>query len=288
MHGNWNHLQAPLIAAACSLEAPSPELGWQSWVDGLTKDDGLKLRGFLLQRFGRPVLGGVHHDSKASAQAHLAKLEDEFSNWLRRPREVIDYVLASRHAGLFITQECWHWLPAHQDLWRFRGRQADSEPQGIRLIPFAESNLERVVSRRLGASLASFFRSLAIRPDEVEEWIVYVEDGCDHLCNSVPNLLGDSISAFYELQKPGRGKDKSPSAACCRSALKDLEHLKAHLPDTLYGLYKDKLQELQQALENYRSPAPRPRDPAPKSRSYKSARYSHISDEYSHFLNNWD
>lgn len=279
MKTHWNHLRASLIATLCSLDVAGADQTWQSWIDGLDDDQALKLRGCLIQTFGRPDLEEPPHDSKAYAQIYLSNLEGEFSAWLRRPREVIDYVLAARHAGLHVSENPWHWLPAHQELWRFRGSPADVVPPGIRLLQLAESSLERVVSRRLGASLGAFFRGLAERPGEAEEWIVYVDSGCAYFGQPTTHLLGDSIITFEALRNL-RPRTQSAPHPSCRDALKDLEQLKAHMPDSLREAYRASLDGLQHALGTYRPKAPVVR-PARK-------RYSHIWDEHSHFLNNWD
>ena len=205
MNSFWNnYFQTDLIASACGIGSSVPEeRGWQAFIDDLNDDETVQIFGCLIQRFGYPNFSDESHDGiKSQVFSYLSKLEDEFSDWLCNPNEVVDYYLAARHANLNNVTENSFWLKSHQQIWEFRGHKtAYSPPQGIRVLLLVETSVESLLSGRIGPSLAIFFKDINEQSIETGELIDYIEKGCEFLGKSASELLGESFFEFKKIKK---------------------------------------------------------------------------------------
>lgn len=189
MRSNWNSFQTALIAKKCGLSIPELDLDWQNWIDSLSGDDSLILQGALIANFGRSHYASASKQIDRYALTHLSQLESEFYDWLNRPQEVIDYVIASKCTDKSISVVYWYWLESHQQLWKFRGYTDTGIPHGIRLLPLVENSLDSVLSRHLNKIIEQFLLKLGSDLNNAKKLIEYVEAGCQYFGRSAQDIL---------------------------------------------------------------------------------------------------
>jgi hypothetical protein len=252
-----SHLQTNLIAKIAGLNLVEPDLSWQSWVDDLYSGDADKLQGFLIRKFGRSKLQALPKNSKLYCLDYLTALECEFSFWLSKPKEIIDYVIASRCAGKNNSEVDWFWLEEHQKIWTFRGyNNIDVLPNGIRLFPIIDISLENILSRYLNDKIEAFFHSLINRDNtdidqyDTEQWLFYVESGCEFLGYSAQEFLGSSLKKIKDLRKKPIKNIDDPYAI---DILQKLNKFRVSLPAEIYIKYKIEFDKFHKEIETKES-----------------------------------
>ena len=281
-----SHIQTNLIAKIAGLNLVESDFSWQSWVDDLNSSDADKLQGFLIKKFGRPKLQDLPKNSNLYCLDYLTALEYEFSAWLSKPKEIIDYVIASRCVGKNNSEVDWYWLEEHQKIWIFRDyNNIDVVPNGIRLFPIIDTSLENILSRYLNDKTETFFYDLVKRDDadDAEQWLFYVESGCKFLGYSAQDLLGPLLKPLKELRKKPINTDiDDPSVI---DFLRKLDTFKVSLPAELYIKHKIEFDKFYKDIETKALNRKIKKIEEIQENLYKSVEYPSVEYPFDHWTN---
>jgi hypothetical protein len=157
------------------------------------------LQGALIANFGRSHYESASKQLDRYALTHLSQLESEFYDWLHRPQEVTDYVIASQCTDKNISVVHWYWLESHQRLWKFRGHTETGIPHGIRLFPLVEDSLDSILSQHLNKIIEQFLLKLSGDPNDAKKLIEYVEAGCKYFGRSAQDILDARLEPLKKL-----------------------------------------------------------------------------------------
>lgn len=269
-----------LVFTQGSPSAPS----WRGWVEDLPTEAAWEVVG-KLQRLTNTSVQRPTGDPHRTLLGAFVDLESELEAWLRKPIEVLEYMLASYATAsqTAVLGELWHWNECHRRVWASHhdSPAPGNAPPGIRALPLVADSLRHLVDDRLAPASPGLFELLENDPPNAQRLIRRTRHLAELLQTPLRDLLGNAYEAFCRLE--GQTKASiSASEPWRRDALFHLDQLRAALPPELARMTRGWLDNFQGTITSHQPPMPTQRPDPYRSPS------SPVDWEHGHFLNNWD